>query len=106
MAAQASMLRFDMNQTFQLADKVLSPEKAIEVAAAFQRLGVAAGTLVDPFALMNASINDPGALQDSLVDVARQFTYFDEKTKTFKINPQGVLTLKELQTQTGVSAQK
>jgi hypothetical protein len=104
MAAQASMLRFDMNQTFQLADKVLSPEGAIETAAAFQRLGVAAGTLVDPFALMNASINDPGALQDSLVDVAKEFTYFDEKTKTFKINPQGVLTLKELQTQTGVSA--
>jgi hypothetical protein len=104
MAAQASMLRFDMNQTFQLADKVLSPEGAIETAAAFQRLGVAAGTLVDPFALMNASINDPGSLQDSLVDVAKQFTYFDEKTKTFKINPQGVLTLKELQTQTNVSA--
>ena len=106
MAAQASMLRFDMNQTFQLADKVLSPEGAIETAAAFQRLGVAAGTLADPFALMNASINDPGALQDSLVDVAKQFTYFDEKTKTFKINPQGVLTLKELQTQTGVSAEE
>ena len=104
MAAQASMLRFDMNQTFQLADKVLSHEGAIETAAAFQRLGVAAGTLADPFALMNASINDPGAFQDSLVDVAKQFTYFDEKTKTFKINPQGVLTLKELQTQTGVSA--
>jgi hypothetical protein len=61
MAAQASMLRFDMSQTFQLAEKVLSPEGAIETAAAFQRLGVAAGNLADPFALMNASINDPGA---------------------------------------------
>jgi hypothetical protein len=106
MAAQASMLRFSMSETFQLAEKVLSPEGAIETAAAFQRLGVAAGTLADPFALMNASINDPGALQDSLVDVAKQFTYFDEKTKTFKINPQGVLTLKELETQTGVSAKE
>ena len=106
MAAQASMLRFDMSETFQLAEDVLSPEKAIETAGAFQRLGVAAGTLVDPFALMNASINDPGALQDSLVDVAKQFTYFDEKTKTFKINPQGVLTLKEMQIQTGVSAKE
>lgn len=104
MAAQASMLRFDMRETFQLADKVLSPEGAIETAAAFQRLGASVGVLADPFALMNASINDPGALQDSLVDVAKQFTYFDEKTKTFKINPQGVLTLKELQSQTGVSA--
>lgn len=104
MAAQASLLRFDMKQTFELAEKVISPEGAIEVASAFQRLGVAAGNLVDPFALMNASINDPGELQDSLVDVAKQFTYFDEKTKTFKINPQGVLTLREIQQQTGVSA--
>ena len=104
MAAQASLLRFDMKQTFQLAERVMSPEGAIDVASAFQRLGVAAGNLVDPFALMNASINDPGELQDSLVDVAKQFTYFDEKTKTFKINPQGVLTLREIEQQTGVSA--
>jgi hypothetical protein len=106
MAAQASMLRFDMNETFRLADRVLSPEGAIETAAAFQRLGVAAGGLADPFALMNASINDPGALQDSLVDVAKQFTYFDEKTKTFKINPQGVLTLREMEKETDVSARE
>jgi len=106
MAAQASMLRFDMNETFRLADRVLTPEGAIETAAAFQRLGVAAGGLADPFALMNASINDPGALQDSLVDVAKQFTYFDEKTKTFKINPQGVLTLREMERETGVSSRE
>lgn len=104
MAAQASMLRFDMNQTFNLADKVLDPEGAIEVASAFQRLGVAAGNLVDPFQLMNQSITDPSGLQNSLADVAKQFTYFDEKTKTFKINPQGVLTLKEMEKQTNVSA--
>jgi hypothetical protein len=106
MAAQASMLRFDMGETFRLADKVLTPEGAIETAAAFQRLGVSAGALADPFALMNQSINDPQGLQNSLVDVAKQFSYFDEKTKTFKINPQGVLTLKEMETQTGVSAKE
>ena len=106
MAAQASMLRFDMGETFRLADKVLSPEGAIETAAAFQRLGVSAGALADPFALMNQSINDPQGLQDSLVDVAKQFSYFDEKTKTFKISPQGVLTLREMEQQTGVSAKE
>jgi hypothetical protein len=53
---------------------------------------------------MNLSINDPSGLQNSLVEVSKQFTYFDEKTKSFKINPQGVLTLKEIQKQTGVSA--
>ena len=106
MAAQASMLRFDMSETFQLADKVLDPENAIEVASAFQRLGVSAGNLVDPFQLMNQSINDPSGLQTSLANVAKQFSYFDEQTKTFKINPQGVLTLREMQTQTGVSARE
>ena len=106
MAAQASMLRFDMKETFALAEKVLDPESAIEVASAFQRLGVSAGNLADPFQLMNMSINDPSGLQDSLADVAKQYTYFDEKTKTFKINPQGVLTLKEMEKQTGVSAKE
>ena len=104
MAAQASMLRFNMNETFRLADRVLTPEGAVETAAAFQRLGLAVGGLGDPFQLMNQSINDPSGLQDSLANVAKQFTYFDDKTKTFKINPQGVLTLKELEKQTGVSA--
>lgn len=97
MAAQASMLRFDMSNTFALAEKVLTPEGAIETAAAFQRLGVAAGNLADPFQLMNQSINDPSGLQDSLANISKQFTYFDEKTQTFKINPQGVLTLREME---------
>ena len=104
MAAQASMLRFDMKQTFDLANRVLDPEGAIDTAAAFQRLGVSVGNLADPFQLMNQSINDPSGLQDSLADVAKSFTYFDEKTQSFKINPQGVLTLREMEKQTGVSA--
>ena len=103
MAAQASMMRFDVGETLKLADDVLDPDRAIEVAGAFQRLGVAAGTLVDPFALMNASINDPSGLQDSLIDISKQFTYFDEKTNSFKINPQGVLTLREMEKAAGLT---
>lgn len=96
MAAQASMLRFDMKKTFDLAEKVMDPDKAVEVASSLQRLGVTAGNLVDPFQLMNLSINDPSGLQDSLAEITKQYSYFDEKTKTFKINPQGVLMLREL----------
>jgi len=103
MAAQAAMLRFDMNETFRLADKVLSPEGAVEMASAFQRLGVAAGNLVDPFQLMNQSINDPSGLQTSLANVSKQFTYFDEKSKSFKINPQGVMILREMEKEAGLS---
>ena len=103
MAAQASMLRFDMSNTFALAEKVLDPESAIEVASAFQRLGVSAGNLAEPFQLMNQSINDPSGLQTSLAEVSKQFTYFDEETKTFKINPQGVLTLREMEKEAGLA---
>ena len=103
MAAQASMLRFDMSETFDFAEDVMNPEKAINMAAGLQRLGVAFGQLGDPFALMNDAINDPGALQDSLIKATKQFVQFDEKTKSFKINPQGMLTLREMATETGIS---
>jgi hypothetical protein len=104
MAAQASMLRFDMSQTFNFADKMLTPENAINMAAAFQRLGVTAGNLVDPFVLMNESINDPTGLQNSLARLGQEFTYFDEETKSFKINPQGVLTLRQMEEEAGLAA--
>ena len=103
MAAQASMLRFDMRETANFADKVITPEGAINMSAAFQRLGLAVGSLGDPFKLMNDAINDPGALQDSLINATKQFTYFDEKTKSFKINPQGILTLREMAHETQIS---
>jgi hypothetical protein len=104
MAAQASMLRIDMKTTLDFADKLISPENAINTAAAFQRLGVAVGDLGDPLKLMNDALNDPGAIQDSLVNATKQFTYFDEKTQSFRINPQGLLTIRELSKETGISA--
>lgn len=103
MAAQASMLRFDMQVTSDFAEKVLNPEGAIQMAAAFQRLGVASGDLVDPFILMDKSINDPKGLQDSLIEMTKQFTYFDEKTGNFRINPGGVRLMKELAETAGMS---
>lgn len=42
---------------------------------------------------MNDAINDPSTLQDSLLMLTKQFVQFDDKTKSFKINPQGMLTL-------------
>ena len=104
MAAQASMLRFDMSKTFEFAENLYKPEEAIRVAAAFQRMGVAIGSLGDPLQLMNQSINDPSGLQDSLVEVSKRFTYLDQQTKTFKMTRQGVLTLKELGEEVGINA--
>ena len=103
MAAQSAMLRVNMNATSVLADKVFDPEGAIEVASAMQRLGITMGTLSDPFALMDATINDPAGLQKSIAEAAATFTKFDEKTKSFKIDPCVIRQLKELEKATGVS---
>jgi hypothetical protein len=106
MAAQASMLRFDMNETAVFADKVLRPEGAIAMAAGFQRLGLAVGSLGDPFKLMNDAINDPGALQDSIIKATQKFVSFSKETNSFKISTAGILSLKEMEELTGISYQQ
>ena len=63
------------------------------------------GTLVDPFALMDASINEPGKLQDSVIDLAKTYAQFDKETQRFEINPYGIRMLREVEKQTGLSAE-
>jgi hypothetical protein len=104
MAAQASMLRFDMKQTFGFADRMLKPENAINMAAAFQRLGVTAGNLIDPFALMNQSLNDPTGLNNSLARLGEKYTYFSEEAQAFKMNPEGVRILREIEEEANLAS--
>jgi hypothetical protein len=96
MATKAAMMKIDMRTTLEFADRALDPDKAIEMSSAFQRLGISMGDLADPFQLMNKSLNDPAGLQDSLIKMTKQFSYFDEEAKQFKINPQGMLMLREI----------
>ena len=103
MVAQAALFRFDMNDSFTIMNKSLSPDGAIELASAFQRMGVAVGDLTDPFQLMNKSLNDPEGLQKSIIQMTKNYAEFDNKTKTFKMNPAGILQLREIAAQTGMN---
>jgi hypothetical protein len=102
MAGKAQALRFDMNETLDLADDLMSPEKAIEMASAIQRLGGAATSLTDPLKLMDLAQNDVGGLQDELGKLAKQYTYFDEKTESFQIMPGARRQLKEVADALGI----
>lgn len=104
MATQAQLLKFDMSAVLGFAEKALTPEGAIELSSAFQRLGVAAGDLTDPFQLMYKALNDPEGLQNSIVEMTKKFTFFDEKSKSFKINPEGMLMLREIGAAAGISS--
>jgi hypothetical protein len=53
---------------------------------------------------MDASINDPGKLQDSIINMAKTYAQFNEETQRFEINPYGLRMLKEIGQETGLGA--
>jgi hypothetical protein len=87
MVAKAQALRFDIQQAVNIADGILDggPEKAVELAAELATLGGDIGELGDPFALMYNSLNDVGAIQDSLVDLASAAASVNEETGQLEI---------------------
>jgi hypothetical protein len=102
MSAQAAGLRINMNEIFGFAEKVFNPEGAVEMVSAFQRMGVAAGDLADPFRLMYLASEDTEELQNQVVKMTEKFTYFDEKSKEFKVFPNAKRDLREISNQTGI----
>jgi len=87
MAAQAQKLGISMETTAALAEKVMDPEGAIELAANLQVIGGAAGDLADPFKLMYMATNDLAGLQDSLVEAGQELAMFNEETGEISFPP-------------------
>lgn len=85
MVARAQALRMDFSSITKLAADLLSPEKAIDLAAEMQILGGAVGDLADPFKLMYMAENDMEGLQNAIVDTAKSAVMFNEETGEFKI---------------------
>lgn len=103
MAAQATSLRIDMNQTLGFAEKVFNPEGAIEVAAAMQRLGVSQSSLLDPLKLMDLSQNDPAELQNQIAQMSKQFVQLG-KDGHFEIMPGAKRQMREVEQAMGLAS--
>lgn len=104
MASQATMLGVDMGKTFELAEKLLSPEKAIDMAASLQRLGVSSSALLDPLKAMDLAQNDPEALQKEMINVSKEFTKLKADGSGFEIMPGAKRRLREVAEAMGMSA--
>lgn len=102
MAAQATSLRIDMAKTLTLAEDLWNPEKAIDLAASLQRLGVAQSDLLDPLRLMDLAQNDPAELQNQIAEMSKQFVKLNEKGQ-FEIMPGARRQLKEIAGALGMS---
>lgn len=103
MAATSASLRIDMSRVLEAVDKAFDPEGAIEMAASFQRLGVAQSELLDPMRLMNMSRNDPEAFQQAIAEMGKELTTLDEKGNV-KIAPGSIGRMKELAKTLGMSS--
>jgi len=103
MSAQAAGLRINMQEIFGFAERVFNPEGAVEMVSAFQRMGVAAGDLADPFRLMYLASEDTEELQKQVVKMTEKFTFFNEKTKQFEVFPYAKRDLREIAKQTGIA---
>ena len=104
MAAQASRLGLDMSNVFAIAEKVFNPEGAIELAAGLQRLGVTANGLLDPLRAMDLARNDPEQLEKELVNITKEWTTFNEKTKQFEILPGAKSRIREIASELNIPA--
>jgi hypothetical protein len=104
MASQATMLGIDMGKTFILAEKLMSPEKAIEMSAALQRLGVSSSALLDPLKAMDLAQNDPEALQKEMVNISKEFTKLKADGSGFEILPGAKRRLREVAEAMGLQA--
>ena len=89
MAAEAVQMRTDMSYTLTLADKLLDPQNAIDMAASLQRLGVVQSDLLDPIKLMNLSQNDPAELQRQIGEMTKEFVKLNKETGQMEILPGG-----------------
>ena len=78
-----------MKTTLDFAEKMLSPENAIDMAAALQRLGVVQSDLLDPIKLMNLSQNDPAELQRQIGEMTKEFVKLNKETGQMEILPGG-----------------
>lgn len=106
MASQATMLGISMNKTFELADKLMSPEKAIDLAASLQRLGVSSSALLDPLKAMDLAQNDPEALQKEMINISKEFTKLKADGSGFEILPGAKRRLREVADAMGMTGEE
>ena len=106
MAATSERLGLSMDKVFEQAEKLMSPEKAIDMSAALQRLGVTSSGLLDPLRAMDMAQNDPEALQKEMVNLGKEFTTFNEKTGKMEILPGAKRRMREVADAVGMTGKE
>ena len=102
MVQKSLEFRMNMGEVFKIADKVMSPDSAIELTANLQVLGGAIGDFNDPLKLMYMATNNVEGLQDALIDAAGGLATYNAEQGKFEIKGANLRRAKETATQLGI----
>ena len=102
MAAQAVNLRISVVEMSNTLSAAFDPERAIDMAAALQRLGATQSDLLDPLRLMDLAQNDPAELQNQIAELSKQFVRLN-KEGNFEILPGEKRRLQEIASAMGMN---
>jgi len=103
MVQRANEFRMSMSSVFQIADKVFSPESALELSANLQVLGGAIGDFNDPLKLMYMATNNVEGLQDALIGAAGSLTTYNQEQGRFEITGVNLRKAKAMAQELGIS---
>ena len=106
MVRKATEFRISMDSVFTIAEKVMNPDGAIELAANLQVLGGAIGDFNDPLKLMYMATNNVEGLQDALIGAASSLTTYNSEQGRFEITGVNLRRAKEMAAQLGISYQE
>jgi len=85
MVQESQSLNINMQSAFDVAERLIDPDKAIDMAANLQVIGGAVGDFANPLKAMYDATNNVEALQTSLVDAARSLATYNAEQGRFEI---------------------
>ena len=103
MSRISKIFRMDMQSTFTVADKVMNPEGAVDMASRLQALGGAFGEFNDVFKLMYDSTNNVEGLQKSIVGMTKDLATYNVEQGRFEVTGANLRRAKEMSDITGIS---
>lgn len=103
MSRKSLEFRMNMTSVFDVAEKVFSPEGAIDFTANMQVLGGVLGDFNDPLKMMYMATNDIGGLQTALINAASSLATYNNEQGRFEITGINLRRGREMAQQMGVS---
>lgn len=86
MTQKSVEFKANMETTFNLAEKLFDPDKALELTANLQAVGGAIGDFNDPIKLMYMAVNDVGGLQDAYIGVTKSLATYNQEQQRFEVS--------------------